>query len=204
MCISHVILLSLTCIPMSLYRKWSCRVRFLQYSIAHIAFIRKDIGNGTFVPQLTSRRCIELLHYLSVAGARQVALKYKPHYLCFFWHYRKLSIFQTISKACRLRVMPLTFHPFLVAPAYIAGDGLALCLCKGCVQGGHQFGGYPCGVDVFFLEEDGRAVGSELPDSLQTLRRVAGEAGDGLDQNAVDKPVPTVDQHPLEVISLLH
>ena len=100
--------------------------------------------------------------------------------------------------------MPLTLHPFLVAPAYIAGDGLALCLCKGCVQGGHQFGGYPCGVDVFFLEEDSRAVGTELPDSLQTLRRVAGEARDGLDQDAVNESASAVVQHPFEILPFLH
>ena len=176
----------------------------MQHGIAHIAFIRKDIGNGTFVPQLTSRRCIELLHNRSAAGTRQVALKYKPYYLCFFWHYRKLSIFQTISKACRLRIMSLTLHPLLIAPAYIAGDGLALCLCEGCIQGGHQLRGHPRRIDVFFLEEDSCSVGAELPDGLQALRRVAGEAGDGLDQNAVDESAPAVGQHPLEILSLLH
>lgn len=50
MCASHVILCSLSFIPMPLYRKWACRVRFLQHSIAHIAFICEDVRNGTFVP----------------------------------------------------------------------------------------------------------------------------------------------------------
>lgn len=72
------------------------------------------------------------------------------------------------------------------------------------MQGCHQFRGHPCGIDVFFLEEDCRAAGSELSNGLQTLRRVAGEAGDGLDQNAVDESVSTVSQHPLEITPLLH
>ena len=100
--------------------------------------------------------------------------------------------------------MSFTLHPLLIAPAYIAGDGLALCLCEGCIQGGHQLRGHPRRIDVFLLEEDGRAVGTELPDSLQTLRRVAGEAGDGLDQNAVYESAFAVDQHPLEILPLLH
>lgn len=68
----------------------------------------------------------------------------------------------------------------------------------------YQLRGHPSCVNVLFLEEDGRAVGPELPDGLQALRRVAGKAGDGFDQNTVNEPAPTVGQHPLEVISLLH
>ena len=72
------------------------------------------------------------------------------------------------------------------------------------MQGCHQFRGHPCGIDVFFLEEDGRAVGSELPNGFQTLCRVAGEAGDGLNQDAVDESAFAVSQHPLEILPLLH
>ena len=89
--------------------------------------------------------------------------------------------------------MSLALHPLLIAPAYVTGDGFAFRLREGCVQGGHQFGGYPCSIDVLLLEEDGRSVGAELPDSLQTLRRVAGEAGDGFDQNSVNESAPAVD-----------
>ena len=92
----------------------------------------------------------------------------------------------------------------MVAPAHIAGDGLALTLGEGCVQGCHQFRRHPCGVNVLFLEEDGRAIGSELSDGLQALRRVAGEAGDGLDQDSVNEPASAVGQHPLEILSLFH
>lgn len=38
----------------------------------------------------------------------------------------------------------------------------------------------------------------------QALRRVAGKARDGLDQDAVNEPASAVGQHPLEIISLLH
>ena len=116
----------------------------------------------------------------------------------------EFTVYKVIAQRGTVGAELLTFYPLLIAPADIAGDGLAFCLCKGCVQGGHQFGGYPCGVDVFFLEEDGRAIGSELPDGLQALCRIAGEAGDGLDQDAVNESAAAVVQHPLEVISLLH
>lgn len=95
-------------------------------------------------------------------------------------------------------------HSPLVAPAHIARDGLALALRKGCIQGCHQLRGHPICVNVLFLEEDGRAIGAELPDGLQTLRRVAGEARDGLDQDSVNEPASAVSQHPLEIIPLLH
>ena len=72
------------------------------------------------------------------------------------------------------------------------------------MQGCHQFRGHPCGVNILFLEEDGRAIGSELPDGLQALCRIAGKARDGLDQDAVNESASAVGQHPLEVISLLH
>lgn len=72
------------------------------------------------------------------------------------------------------------------------------------MQGCHQFRGHPCGIDVFFLEEDCRAAGSELSNGLQILRRVAGEAGDGLDQNAVNESAAAVVQHPFEILPFLH
>lgn len=116
----------------------------------------------------------------------------------------EFTVYKIISQRGTVGAELLTLYPLLVAPAHIAGDGLTLALGEGCVQGCHQFRRHPCGVNVLFLEEDGRAVGSELSDSLQALHRVAGEAGDGLDQDAVNESVSTVSQHPLEVISLLH
>ena len=136
--------------------------------------------------------------------AVQVHIKYFPHDVGFFFIDNKLTTYKVIAQRGTVGAELLTLYPFLVAPAYIAGDGLALCLCKGCVQGGHQFRGHPRRIDVFFLEEDCRTVGSELPNGFQTLCRVAGEAGDGLDQDAVNESVSTVSQHPLEITPLLH
>lgn len=49
-----------------------------------------------------------------------------------------LTIYKVIAQRGAVGAKLLTFYPLLIAPAYIAGDGLAFCLCKGCVQGGHQ------------------------------------------------------------------
>ena len=72
------------------------------------------------------------------------------------------------------------------------------------MQGCHQFRGHSRSIDVFFLEEDCRTVGSELPNGFQTLRCVASEAGDGLDQDAVNKSAAAVGQHPFEILPFLH
>lgn len=136
--------------------------------------------------------------------AVQVHIKYFPHDVGFFFIDNKLTTYKVIAQRGTVGAELLTLYPFLVAPAYIAGDGLALCLREGCIQGGHQFGRHPRRIDIFFLEEDSRSVGTELSNGFQTLRRVAGEARDGLDQNAVNESASAVGQHPLEVISLLH
>ena len=116
----------------------------------------------------------------------------------------KRTVYEVIAQRSAAGIELSALHPLLVAPAHIAGDGLTLALGEGCVQGCHQFRRHPCGVNVLFLEEDGRAVGSELSDSLQALHRVAGKARDGLDQDAVNEPASTVGQHPLEILPLLH
>ena len=116
----------------------------------------------------------------------------------------KRTVYEVIAQRSAAGVELPAFHPLLVTPAHIAGDGLALTLREGCVQGCHQLRRHPCGVDVLFLEEDGRAVGSELSDGLQALCRIAGKARDGLDQDAVNESASAVGQHPLEILPLLH
>lgn len=116
----------------------------------------------------------------------------------------EFTVYEVIAQRSAAGIELSALHPFLVAPAYIAGDGLALCLREGCIQGGHQFGRHPRRIDVLFLEEDGRAIGSELPDGLQALCRIAGKARDGLDQDAVNESASAVVQHPFEILPFLH
>lgn len=136
--------------------------------------------------------------------AVQVHIKYFPNDVGFFFIDNKLTAYEVISQRSAAGIELSELHPLLVAPTHIAGDGLTLALGKGCVQGCHQFRRHPCGVNVLFLEEDSRAVGSELPDGFQALCRIAGKARDGLDQDAVNEPAPAVGQHPLEILPLLH
>ena len=134
----------------------------------------------------------------------QIHLVYTANHLRALLIDNKRTIHKVIAQWGAVGAKLLTFYPLLIAPAYIAGDGLTFCLCEGCVQGGHQFRRHPCGINVLLLEEDGRTVSSELPDGFQAFCRVTGEAGDGLDQNAVDESAFAVGQHPLEILSLLH
>ena len=201
----NIVTVVLSTIPHPLSGEGVRGIFFLQLRITYIALVPKDIFYPPTLP-VNVQHIALIQHLCDLCGVypSQIHFVYTANHRRVLLIDNKRTVYEVIAQRSAAGIELSALHPLLVAPAHIAGDGLALRLCKGCVQGGHQFGGYPCGVDVFFLEEDGRAVGSELPDSLQTLRRVAGEAGDGLDQNAVDKPAPTVGQHPLEVISLLH
>ena len=96
-----------------------------------------------------------------------------------------------------------TFHAVLVAPAHIAGDTLALLLSDGGEHGGEQFAGHFRGVDALFLEAHPHTDGLQLPDRLQAVSGVPGEAGDGLDQDLVHPPPAAVREEPLEVRALL-
>ena len=131
-------------------------------------------------------------------------MEYEVYRWCGIFVDNEFTVYKVISQRGTVGAKLLAFYPLLVAPAHIAGDGLTFRLCESGVQCGHQLRGYPSRVDVLFFEEDGRAVGSELSNGLQALCRVAGEAGDRLDQNSVNEPVPAVGQHPLEILPLLH
>ena len=96
-----------------------------------------------------------------------------------------------------------TFHAMLVAPAHIAGDTLALLLSDGGEHGGEKFAGHFRGVDALLLEAHPHADGLQLPDRLQAVSGVPGEAGDGFDQDLVHPPPAAVREEPLEVQALL-
>lgn len=65
--------------------------------------------------------------------AVQVHIKYFPHDVGFFFIDNKLTTYKIISQRGTVGAELLTFYPLLIAPADIAGDRLAFCLCKGCV-----------------------------------------------------------------------
>lgn len=95
-------------------------------------------------------------------------------------------------------------HGVALARLDIAGDGLALRLGEGPHHGQHQLCGLVHGVDVFFFKVDRDALRLQHSDVVQAVHRVAGEAGDGLDQDAVNESAFAVSQHPLEILPFLH
>ena len=147
---------------------------------------------------------VQRLCNLCGVNPTQIHLVYTANYLRALLIDNKRAIHKVIAQRGAVGIELSALHPLLVAPAHIAGDGLALALGEGCVQGCHQLRGHPCGVNILFLEEDGRAIGSELPDGLQALCRIAGKARDGLDQNAVHESAAAVVQHPFEILPFLH
>lgn len=94
------------------------------------------------------------------------------------------------------------FHPALTAPAHIAGDGFALLLGEGGIDGGDELAAHIGGVDALALEADIDAQLLQLPHRLQTVLGVPGEAGDGFNEDTVDFSTAAIFHHPLEVLPL--
>ena len=89
---------------------------------------------------------------------------------------------------------------FLDPPFLVFAYGLALCLCKGCQDGKHQFS--VCGerLDVLFLKMDIHSQGSQVPDRFQKRDRISGEAGDALGQNDVNQTGSAVGKQLLKLL----
>ena len=178
---------------------------FLQLRITYIALVPKDIIYPPTLP-VNVQHIALIQHLCDLCGVypSQIHFVYTANHRRVLLIDNKRTVYEDIAQRSAAGIELSALHPLLVAPAHIAGDGLALALGEGCVQGCHQLRGHPCGVNILFLEEDGRAIGSELPDGLQTLRRIAGKARDGLDQDAVNESASAVGQHPFEILPFLH
>lgn len=201
----NIVTVVLSTIPHPLSGEGVRGIFFLQLRITYIALVPKDIFYPPTLP-VNVQHIALIQHLCDLCGVypSQIHFVYTANHRRVLLIDNKRTVYDVIAQRSAAGIELSALHPLLVAPAHIAGDGLALCLREGCIQGGHQFGRHPRRIDVFFLEEDSRSVGTELSNGFQTLRRVAGEARDGLDQNAVDESVSTVSQHPLEITPLLH
>ena len=94
-------------------------------------------------------------------------------------------------------------HPHFDAEPHVAGVAGGLHLGEGGIDRGCLLRAEPAGVDVLLFEADGDAQPHQLPHEVQGIPGVAGESGDGLDQDAVDFPGPAVRHHAVELISFL-
>lgn len=178
---------------------------FLQLRITYIALVPKDIIYPPTLP-VNVQHIALIQHLCDLCGVypSQIHFVYTANHRRVLLIDNKRTVYEVIAQRSATGIELSALHPLLVAPAHIAGDGLALALGEGCVQGCHQLRGHPCGVNILFLEEDGRTIGSELPDGLQALCRIAGKARGGLDQNAVHESAAAVVQHPFEILPFLH
>ena len=115
-----------------------------------------------------------------------------------------MFIFDVVSVWHRGRQERSRPHPHPVAPPHLLGDGFAFLLRQRCEDGGKHLAGALCRIDLLFLEQDADAESCQLSHRLQTLLGVAAEAGDGLDEDAVNAPLSAVLHHPQEVLTLVN
>ena len=92
----------------------------------------------------------------------------------------------------------------LDAPLHITRNRLALLLRQRCHDRRDHFTGHSGRVDTLFFEQNADAELLEFPNSRKAVFRISGEAGNGLDQNAVDLSFPAVLHHALKIFALFN
>ena len=74
--------------------------------------------------------------------------------VCFRFIYFELSAIKPKPPRGFTCIEFAAFHPALIAPSHIAGDGLTLFLGEGSVDGGDEFAAHIDSIDTFTLESD--------------------------------------------------
>ena len=137
-----------------------------------------------------------------LAVSIQIPLEYFADGHRLFWINYNFFIYDPISIRCGRWEKGTDLHPALTAPSHIAGDGFALLLGEGGIDGSDELAAHIGGVDALALEADIDAQLLQLPHRLQTVLCVPGEAGDGFDEDLVDEPSAAVHHHALEILPL--
>ena len=87
-------------------------------------------------------------------------------------------------------------------PFDIPGYGLALLLRQRRHNCRNHLAGHLAGVNALFFEQNADAQFFQFPDGRKTVFRIAGKAGNGLDQNAVDFSFAAILHHALKIFAL--
>ena len=179
------------------------RVSLLQQGVACITLILQDVIHSLIFPY-PSRcvLCVQDFRDFPRIPAGEVFVEDTPHDLSLLLVDSKAFPVQPEAPGGAAGVELAAFHPALIAPAHIAGDGFALLLGEGGVDGGDELAAHIGGVDALALEADVDAQLLQLPHRLQTVLCVPGEAGDGFDEDLVNEPSAAVRHHTLEILPL--
>ena len=138
------------------------------------------------------------------AGPSEIALIEPSDDFRLFRNDLRLAIL-ALAVAIQLFILDADFaslHGTALAPCDIGGDGFTLRLGEGPGEGDPQFTVLLQRIDVFLLEDDCDAELFQCPDVVETVHRVAGEAGDRLGQDDIDFLLAAVPDHPHEVLTL--
>ena len=187
-------------------RKCIAGVGFLPQGISCVFFVGEDVSDRGTVPffSLAAGNALLVQHFCDCNSINtvEVPLKDAADHQCgvSIDFYFPVNKFVAVGHG-RGKESPC-FHSALIAPAHIAGDGFALLLGEGGVDGGDELAAHIGGVDALALEADIDAQLLQLPHCLQTVLGVPGEAGDGFDEDLADESSAAVRHHALEVLPL--
>ena len=101
--------------------------------------------------------CVELIGNGLLAAALQVEMKNPAHNLRLRFIDLKLAVYEVVPIGGAAAVEIAGFHPLLVAPSHILGNGFRFPLCSDAGEGHHQFKIYLFRIDALFLEVDADA-----------------------------------------------
>ena len=206
MCSFRVVLLTLSFIPMA--GRWKCiaGVGFLPKRVTDVSLVCKDVMDATPPPLLilsTEYAClIQSAGDALLAVSIQIPLEYFANGHRLLWNNYNFFIYDPISIRYGRCEIGTGLHPAPVAPSHIAGDGFALLLGEGGIDGGDELTAHIGGVNALALEADIDAQLLQLPHCLQAVLCVPGETGDGFDEDLVDESSAAVRHHALEVLPL--
>ena len=96
--------------------------------------------------------------------------------VCFWFTYFEFSTIKPKSPRGFTGIEFAALHPALIAPAHIAGDGFALLLGEGGVDGGDELTAHIDSIDTFTLESDIDTQLFQFTDVLKAVLGVAGKA----------------------------
>ena len=206
MCSYCVILFMLTGVFVAGRRKCIAGVGFLPQGISCVFFVGEDVSDRGTVPFFSlaagNAFLVQLFCDCNSINTVEVPLKDAADHQCgvsidFYFPANK---FVAVGHG-RGKESPC-FHPALTAPSHIAGDGFALLLGEGGVDGGDELAAHIGGIDALAFEADIDTQLLQLPHRLQTVLGVPGEAGDGFNEDLVDEPPAAVRHHALEILPL--
>ena len=181
----------------------------LHQHIAAVFFILQDAADAGDGPLWGILEALDalLLQFLfdhPQTGPGEITLIEPSDNFRLFRNDLRLTIL-TLAVAIQLFILDAHFsgfHGTAFTPCDIGGDGFTFRLGEGPGEGDSQLTVLLQRIDVFLLEDDCDAELLERPDVVETVHRVAGEAGDRLGQDHIDFLLTAVPNHPHEVLTL--